>query len=172
MKRAALFLVLTISVLGAIVALALPTSAAAKHPRHHAIHVNTTSKTVTRGPRGPRGPRGLQGQQGVAGPQGPQGPQGPAGASQLANAQIVSDTATLNAGYYNTFTATCPAGTRAISGGVMSSDTTDYSFVLTSHPSSITNGIAQSWTVEFQNSTNVTGGPDVADSVTVYAICA
>lgn len=96
------------------------------------------------GPQGPQGPRGEQGEQGAQGGQGPQGakgdkgdpggqgPQGPKGdrgetgpagpagpAGGLAGYEIVvaRHTSVLGFGYHYK-TATCPAGKRAVSGGV------------------------------------------------------
>lgn len=78
-----------------------------------------------RGPRGRRGPRGLRGYAGVAGPQGPAGPAGPAGPTGIANIVSAQATTTLCAGTTScsigSAEAVCPAGTRPISGGVVSS---------------------------------------------------
>ncbi len=73
-----------------------------------------------RGPAGPQGEKGEPGEQGPQGPQGPQGaqgPQGPAGISGLVY-NIVSDVVAKETS--TGWEAPCPAGTRALGGGVSS----------------------------------------------------
>jgi hypothetical protein len=69
------------------------------------------------GPQGPQGPKGDKGDQGEQGPGGPQGPQGPAGVSGLVY-NIVSNGVAKESS--NGWEAPCPAGTRALGGGVSS----------------------------------------------------
>ncbi len=112
---------------------------------------------MSRGPEGPRGPRGGRG---------PRGPQGVPGASQLANASITSNANTLGATSTATFDATCPSGTRAISGGASGTDLSGATRVDFSYPSSIASGIAQDWSVVVTNTSST------PKRVVVYAICA
>jgi len=83
-----------------------------------------------RGPAGPAGPAGIQGDQGnpgVAGPVGPVGPAGPTGTQGVAGPAGGFDPAkvtyvkgadvTVAPASYGSATATCPAGTAALSGG-------------------------------------------------------
>lgn len=69
------------------------------------------------GPAGPAGPQGPEGPTGPIGPQGPQGVQGPPG---LGDMQLATYTwaGPLNQGYATSFTAWCPVGWTAISGGL------------------------------------------------------
>lgn len=71
----------------------------------------------TAGATGPVGSTGPAGVAGAAGPQGPIGPQGPAGGSGY---QVLKEVVTteINQGEEK-LTPTCPAGTVAISGGIM-----------------------------------------------------
>jgi hypothetical protein len=72
-----------------------------------------SARLAKRGPRGPRGHRGAQG------PPGPTGPQGPAGFNSITT--VKGPTVFLapfpENGAVGTSTASCPAGTRVISGG-------------------------------------------------------
>jgi hypothetical protein len=72
-----------------------------------------TARRAKRGPRGAKGPRGLQGATG------PAGPQGPAGFNLITT--VKGPTVFLapfpEKGAVGTSTASCPAGTRVISGG-------------------------------------------------------
>jgi hypothetical protein len=69
------------------------------------------------GPVGPQGPKGDQGEQGIQGPQGAQGPQGPAGVSGL---QYVLVDKVVGGNSTEAWGADCPAGKRALGGGVSS----------------------------------------------------
>ena len=77
-----------------------------------------------RGPRGPRGYRGYEGQPGADGPSGPQGPAGPAGATGIASIVTGQGSVSLCGGTsscsIDAATATCPTGSKPISGGVSS----------------------------------------------------
>jgi hypothetical protein len=69
------------------------------------------------GPAGPQGPKGDQGEQGIQGPQGAQGPQGPSGVSGL---QYVLVDKVIAGNSQAAWGADCPAGKRALGGGVSS----------------------------------------------------
>ena len=90
------------------------------------------NQTGPQGPQGPQGEVGPQGPQGETGPQGPQGiqgpkgdkgdtgdtgPQGPAGTSGVSNATTYNGFATGGSSAYKE--VYCPAGQRAVGGGVI-----------------------------------------------------
>ncbi|MFI5666072.1 hypothetical protein [Streptomyces sp. NPDC051704] len=75
--------------------------------------------TGPQGPVGARGPAGAQGPaggQGPAGPRGPAGEQGPAGTLQLTEVRGPR-VLTVPPGGFDTSTAVCPTGQKAVSGG-------------------------------------------------------
>ena len=87
-----------------------------------------------KGPRGPRGPQGAPGLPGSTGPQGPQGPAGATGATGATGAAgakgsdaipnltyIRTASGTANPGADAGLFAACPAGTKPIAGGVVTS---------------------------------------------------
>ena len=77
------------------------------------------------GPAGPQGPAGGAPGSGPAGPQGPQGPQGPAGPrgpagpADTANATIRTASVSVAGGAVGGTIVRCPAGKRALGGGVL-----------------------------------------------------
>ena len=70
------------------------------------------------GAHGPQGPKGDNGPQGPKGDHGPQGPKGDPGPPGLAEAIVITGTASDG----STVTATCPTGKIAIGGGVSSTN--------------------------------------------------
>jgi hypothetical protein len=103
----------------------------------------------------------------LIGPTGAPGPQGPQGAAGVSGYQIVTATASsanLGNGKLINQTASCPAGTHVVGGGVQ--QTTGLAMTATmvsSYPD--TN---QSWFAEFRNTTGVSMG---SITITVYAVC-
>ena len=71
-----------------------------------------------RGLTGPVGPKGLTGSTGPAGPAGPAGPQGPPGPTGVSGWQTVTKTQTWGAGVDAADEVDCPAGKKALGGGV------------------------------------------------------
>ena len=70
-----------------------------------------------RGANGPQGPKGTAGPRGPAGPAGPARPQGPAGARGVSGWTFATQGLTVPS-YGGSATAACPAGTRALGGGL------------------------------------------------------
>lgn len=76
------------------------------------------------GPAGPQGPKGGTGPAGPIGPQGPTGPTGPAGPtgargpSGISGLEYRTAGRTVSAGSFFTWQVDCPAGTKALGGGV------------------------------------------------------
>lgn len=89
----------------------------------HEIKPSVLKQLRKRGPRGYPGTAGARGAQGPQGPQGPQGAQGPAGPVALSTLLTVNGPSVPidNIGGPNfgvaASTATCPAGSRVVSGG-------------------------------------------------------
>jgi hypothetical protein len=101
------------------------------------------------GKAGEPGAAGATGPQGPAGPQGPGGPQGPAGPSNLsALTTVIGPTVEVPAGKVGGAEATCPAGSRAVSGGGFASIAgLDDSEMETTHTS---------WFIVISNQTGIT----------------
>jgi hypothetical protein len=125
--------------------------------------------------RGPRGPRGLQGTrgpagaEGPAGPEGPQGLQGPPGPSDSQVTAPVSATTPINApqGTVASATATCPAGTSILGGGIT---------VTTSVPNQLGRAVPRenypsapnAWTGSIVITSGLVGS---TATIAVYAVC-
>jgi hypothetical protein len=128
-----------------------------------------------RGLRGPSGPRGLQGTRGPAGaegppgPEGPQGLQGPPGPSDSQVTAPVSATTPISApqGTVASATATCPAGTSIMGGGIT---------VVTSVPNQLNRAAPRenypsapnAWTGSIVIISGLVGS---TATITVYAVC-
>lgn len=111
---------------------------------------------VLAGPAGPQGPKGDTGEPGPAGPQGATGPAGPQGATGPAGPQGLSGVSGLEyrtSGFTlsgNTFTrweVRCPAGKRALGGGVATNGDYSHNQMLESAP--MTDGVG--WHVAVLN---------------------
>ncbi|MBV9005032.1 MAG: hypothetical protein JO181_10270 [Solirubrobacterales bacterium] len=119
------------------------------------------------GPAGPQGPKGDKGDTGATGPQGPAGPPGSGGGSVTPNVYNSGAQSIATAGT-KPWTEACPAGQKAIGGGVGTSGTGVY--VVDSYPSDnlgntpASGTAATAWTADI----NV---PATGGSITVYAIC-
>jgi hypothetical protein len=74
-----------------------------------------------RGPAGPKGDPGPRGETGPAGPTGPQGPPGPMAPGGISGWSYHTLGKTIGPENYETWTVECPAGKRALGGGVAAS---------------------------------------------------
>lgn len=124
------------------------------------------------GPQGPKGDNGNPGPKGVAGPKGatgatgptgPIGPAGPAGPPGISGWQAVTKTFTFGAGVPAEIAVDCPAGKKALGGGVASGR---YQALIIRQ--SAPNGALgdRGWVAEVENTHNG------QVSVTIWAICA
>jgi hypothetical protein len=121
------------------------------------------------GPQGLRGPAGPEGPQGPAGPEGPQGAQGPPGPSDSQVTAPVSATTPISAplGTVASATATCPAGTSILGGGIT---------VTTSVPNQLGRAVPRenypsapnAWTGSLVITSGLVGS---TATITVYAVC-
>ncbi len=123
------------------------TAIAAKH-----YLITSTSQikpSVLKQLHGKVGETGPAGTAGLAGPQGPGGPQGPAGPSNLsALTTVIGPTVEVPTGKVGGAEATCPAGSRAVSGGGFASIAgLDDSEMETTHTS---------WFIVISNQTGIT----------------
>ncbi len=119
-----------IAVMGLSLILAVPVTADAASTTTKAkttksgkkIKKKPAPKRGLKGPKGDKGAKGDTGAQGAAGQQGAQGPAGPAGAPGVFNSSNVKYVVSLSkyvpAGEVGLATAHCPAGTKAIAGGI------------------------------------------------------
>jgi len=124
--------------------------------------------TGATGPQGPAGPQGATGAQGPAGPQGPMGPQGPPGVSGLQ--YVTGPSLTLLKQTTGTFTATCPAGLKVLSGGfstTVPAGSTAGAFDIRIFVSTFSGNNA--WTVTAKNGAS---GNNASLVLTAYAVCA
>jgi len=109
------------------------------------------------GVTGPTGPTGRQGLQGTAGPPGPSG---------VTGWQFVTAGQTIAPGQLRTWRATCPAGKRALGGGVVgSSGLPDINTQITQDGP---DGQATGWLVSIYNN----GGANLTLSYYAWVICA
>lgn len=113
--------------LGLCLALAVPGVAQAAPAKGKTKTTKAAAKKkakpkAKRGPKGAKGDKGEKGAKGDTGAQGPAGPAGPAGAPGVFNSSnvryIVSAPTYVLAGGVGSAKASCPAGTRAIAGGI------------------------------------------------------
>jgi hypothetical protein len=133
------------------------------------------------GPQGPQGPAGPAGPAGAAGPRGPQGPRGATGArgaSGTANATVRTVTASLAGKALGGTVVGCPAGKRALGGGVLlgSPNAAPGDHIMQNGPVNMTspghytvlsNGAAADGWAGF-----ATNGADSKRTLRVYVICA
>jgi hypothetical protein len=93
----------------------LVTSANIKNGTIQTVDISAGAKRALKGQRGPRGLQGTPGAQGIQGPPGAPGAQGSPGIQSLTRigASIEVDPET-----FDSVTADCPAGQKAVSGGV------------------------------------------------------
>lgn len=98
-----------------------------------------------RGPLGPAGPKGVAGSQGPAGPEGPAGPRGASGVSGWSYHTVG---VTISAGKFRVWTVNCPAGKKALGGGVA---TDGSAFDARIHQSAPAGAAATGWTVTVSN---------------------
>lgn len=107
------------AVVAAVVAAASGTAATivvtSKEIKNGTIQTVDISANAKRALKGNRGPRGFNGAPGVQGATGATGAQGPPGIQTLTKVNAWTDVPPLS---YRSVTATCPAGQKAISGGV------------------------------------------------------
>jgi collagen triple helix repeat protein len=121
------------------------------------------------GSQGPAGPAGAQGPSGADGAPGPTGPQGPPGPSDSQVTAAVSATTPVSAplGTVATATATCPAGTKILGGGIQISVSVavQQSRVATreSYPSA-----ADAWTGSIVITSALVGA---TATINTYAVC-
>lgn len=112
----------TLAVAALIAALGTaPAAGATQHakPKHAHATKKKKAKKPQRGPRGPKGATGAQGPQGAQGPAGPAGPAGPQGPAASFRIDYVTSASTYVAAYgVGQATATCPAGAKAVGGGL------------------------------------------------------
>src|SRR5215207_1883051 len=112
------------------------------------------------GPAGRTGTTGPKGETGPAGPQGPPGPQGPRGISGW---EYVTKGASISPGLWGYLVVDCPAGKKALGGGVTSGGPVVATVsVMESGPA----GQATGWLASVRNNGNVT------TTEYVWAICA
>jgi len=122
------------------------------------------------GAQGSAGPKGDTGAQGPAGTQGPQGPPGPAGSSLNLTTTLKNSGSITGANQAYSLTSTCPAGQKAVGGGVGThiSGTAPF-YVVDSLPTDNlgNTGVAVStaWSADVYISTGDSG------DFTIYAIC-
>jgi hypothetical protein len=130
------------------------------------------------GPTGPQGPPGPAGQQGPTGPQGPAGPlgpagpqgpkgdtgatgaTGPAGANGVSGYEIVSASTTEGNGVVTQGTIPCPAGKKAVGGGISAGLVAGVIVVATAP-----NADGSAWISTMQNQSGATV------TLTAYAVC-
>jgi hypothetical protein len=143
----------------ALLALFFALGGTAVAARHYLI--TSTSQIKPSVLRQLHGNTGAQGPAGAGGPTGPQGPQGPAGPSNLAGLTIVQGpNSPIAAHEVWHSTATCPAGSHAVSGG---------GAVITAEPHMAVSQMSedhQSWFVIASNTSVVAG------TVQAFAYCA
>ncbi len=105
-----------------------------------------------RGPAGPKGDPGSKGETGPAGATGPQGPPGPTGPSGISGWSYHTKGHTIGPENYETWAVDCPAGKRALGGGVAMSGPYQGSFrhgaVVQSAPAG---AAATGWVVTYSN---------------------
>lgn len=124
------------------------------------------------GSQGPQGPQGLQGTKGLRGTtglqglQGQQGPQGVQGPSGVTGWQIVTAGMSIPVNQLKTWEADCPAGKRALGGGVVGSSGLPDSntHILQSGPA----GVATGWLVSVYNQ----AGANLTIGYYAWVICA
>jgi collagen triple helix repeat protein len=114
------------------------------------------------GPMGPKGVAGPKGGTGPTGPIGPAGPAGPPGPPGISGWQAVTRTETFGAGVDAEIAVDCPAGKKALGGGVAGG--IGVLIVRQSAPNGALGD--RGWVVEVQNTFNK------STSVTIWAICA
>lgn len=115
-----------------------------------------------KGDPGPVGPKGVAGPKGETGPTGPIGPAGPAGPPGISGWQAVTKTVTYGAGVGAEIAVDCPAGKKALGGGVAGG--IGILIVRQSAPKGALGD--RGWVVEVKNTFNK------STSVTIWAICA
>jgi hypothetical protein len=103
------------------------------------------------GPQGDAGPKGDTGPAGPAGPMGREGPRGPAGPSGVSGWSYHTQGQTIGAEDYATWSVECPAGKRALGGGVAASGSNVGSIRRSSVVQSAPAGAATGWTVTYSN---------------------
>ena len=135
----------------------------------------STGAAGAAGATGPAGAKGATGEMGAAGPQGPQGPQGTPGKPGISGYEQVTETAQVFPGTNSApnpsapVRATCPAGTKVLSGGETFSSVNPTWIgsvkVTTSQPFS--DGGNVGWEAQIANDSFA-----MAVDVTVTAVCA
>ena len=119
--------------------------------------------TGATGPNGATGPAGAKGETGPAGAQGAPGPAGPRGPSGISGWEYVTKGASISPGLWGYLVVDCPAGKKALGGGVTSGGPVVAAVsVMESGPA----GAATGWLASVRNNGNVT------TTEYVWAICA
>ena len=170
---------LVVAMSGSAVAASLITSKQIKDGTIQTKDLSKKARSALKGgARGPAGPEGVQGPQGSKGDPGTAGPAGTAGApgkdGLIASATVQHKSfAPLADGATGTQTVTCPAGQKAIGGGVRS-DAYGVGLVEASRPSVGDYGIPSSGDTFDGWRATVVNPPDAGPSITpdVLVICA
>ena len=147
-----------ISATAATAATTLITGAQIKNGSIGAVDLSAGAKRALKGQHGPVGPQGATGARGPTGAQGATGVAGPAGGLDPAKTHYVQGD-TVQIDRYGRAHAYCPAGEKAVSGGLF---TASYGQVHENYPSDS----GDSWTVSVVHPYPQTGG-----YLTAYAVC-
>jgi hypothetical protein len=167
---------LLVAMSGSAVAASLITSKQIKDGTIQTKDLSKRARSALNGAKGPGGPQGAPGPQGLKGDTGSAGAAGKDGAPGLISAATVQhkDFLTLADGATGTQTVTCPAGQKAIGGGVRS-DSYGIGLVESSRPVAGDSGTPNSgdtfdgWRATVVNPPDVGGASITPD---VWVICA
>ena len=99
---------------GSATAAFVVTSKSIKNGTIQTVDISAKAKRALKGNRGPRGLQGVPGSAGAQGAAGAPGTQGPPGIQSLTRVVVSTE---VPPEYYDSITAPCPAGQKAVSGG-------------------------------------------------------
>ena len=166
---------LVVAMSGSAVAASLITSKQIKDGTIQTKDISKSARTALKGGKGPAGPQGVAGPQGPAGVAGAAGKDGAPGKDGLINSATVQQKTftPLADGGTETQTVSCPAGKKAIGGGVRS-DAFGVGLVEASRPSVGDFGIPGNGDTFDGWRATVVNPPDAGPSITpdVWVICA